>query len=69
MVSIADKIDTIVGCFGVGLIPTGTSDPFALRRQTLGVINIILGKGYRYSLRRIIETALGLLRGEDHAPR
>jgi len=62
MVSIADKIDTVVGCFGVGLIPTGTSDPFALRRQTLGVINIILGKGYRCSLRRIIEMALGLLR-------
>jgi glycyl-tRNA synthetase beta chain len=61
MVSIADKIDTIVGCFGVGLVPTGTSDPFALRRQTLGVINIIIGKGYRCSLRRIIKTALGLL--------
>jgi glycyl-tRNA synthetase beta chain len=62
MVSIADKIDTIVGCFGVGLIPTGTSDPFALRRQTLGIINIILGKGYRCSLRKIMEAALGLLR-------
>ncbi len=36
LLSIADKMDTIVGCFGVGLIPTGAADPFALRRQTLG---------------------------------
>jgi glycyl-tRNA synthetase beta chain len=62
IVSIADKIDTIIGCFGAGLIPTGTSDPFALRRQTLGVINIILGKGYCLSLRRIIEMGIDLLR-------
>jgi glycyl-tRNA synthetase beta chain len=42
LVSIADKIDTVVGCFGVGQIPTGTADPFALRRQSLGIIRIIL---------------------------
>jgi glycyl-tRNA synthetase beta chain len=58
MVSIADKVDTIVGCFGVGLIPTGTSDPFALRRQTLGVIHIILGKGYRTSLQGMIRMGI-----------
>ncbi len=58
VVSIADKMDTIIGCFGVGLIPTGTSDPFALRRQTLGIIHIILGKGYRTSLPRIIRMGL-----------
>jgi glycyl-tRNA synthetase beta chain len=58
MVSIADKMDTIIGCFGVGLIPTGTSDPFALRRQTLGIIHIILGKGYRTSLQRMIQMGM-----------
>jgi len=58
MVSIADKLDAIIGCFGVGLIPTGTSDPFALRRQTLGIIHIILGKGYSISLQRMIEWGL-----------
>ena len=42
VVSIADKIDTLVACFSVGLIPTGSADPFALRRQTLGIINILL---------------------------
>ncbi len=50
IVSIADKMDTIVGCFGVGLIPTGTADPFGLRRQVLGIIRIILEKGYSFSL-------------------
>ncbi len=58
MVGIADKMDAVIGCFGVGLIPTGTSDPFALRRQTLGVIHIILEKGYVIALQRMIEWGL-----------
>ena len=61
MVSIADKLDTVIGCFGVGLIPSGTSDPFALRRQTLGIIHIILGNEYSCSLQRMIEWGLNLL--------
>jgi glycyl-tRNA synthetase beta chain len=68
IVSIADKIDTVIGCFGAGLIPTGTSDPFALRRQTLGVINIILGKGYRLSLARINEIGMELLQKKIERP-
>jgi glycyl-tRNA synthetase beta chain len=64
IVSIADKMDTVIGCFGAGLVPTGTSDPFALRRQTLGVINIILGKRYGLSLHRIIAMAIELLQGK-----
>jgi glycyl-tRNA synthetase beta chain len=68
-VSIADKIDTVIGCFGTGLIPTGTSDPFALRRQTLGIINIILGKGYRLSLRKVIEAGIELLKEKIERPR
>ena len=55
IVSIADKIDTMVGCFGVGLVPTGTADPFGLRRQALGIIRIILEKRYSFSLRGLIE--------------
>jgi glycyl-tRNA synthetase beta chain len=55
IVSIADKMDTIVGCFGVGLLPTGTADPFGLRRQALGIIRIILEKKYSISLRGLIE--------------
>lgn len=42
LVSVADKIDTIVGCFGAGLIPTGSQDPYGLRRQALGVLRIAL---------------------------
>jgi len=55
IVSVADKMDTIVGCFGVGLTPTGTADPFGLRRQALGIIRIILEKKYAISLRGLVE--------------
>ena len=55
IVSMADKLDTIAGCFGVGLVPTGTADPFGLRRQALGIIRIILEKQYSLSLRGLIE--------------
>jgi len=60
-VSIADKIDTICGCFGVGLIPTGTADPYALRRSAIGILNIILDRGYRLSVKDLVNDALTLL--------
>ncbi len=59
-ISIGDKLDTIVGCFGIGLIPTGAGDPFALRRQALGIIRVLLGKGYSLSLGEIIGKSLEL---------
>ena len=61
VVSIADKMDTIVGCFGIGLAPTGTADPYALRRQCLGIINIVRNQGWALSLRALIERALQAL--------
>ncbi len=61
-ISIADKLDTIVGCFGIGLIPTGAGDPFALRRQALGIIRILLSKEYSLSLGEIIDKGLELLK-------
>ncbi|MGA7826771.1 MAG: glycine--tRNA ligase subunit beta [Geobacteraceae bacterium] len=61
LVSIADKIDTICGCFGVGLIPTGTADPYALRRSALGIIAIILDRGYELLLSELIDESLQLL--------
>jgi glycyl-tRNA synthetase beta chain len=61
IVSICDKLDTICGCFGVGLIPTGSADPYALRRSALGIINIILDKGYRISLSDGVDKSLQLL--------
>jgi glycyl-tRNA synthetase beta chain len=43
-VALADKLDSIVGCFSVGAVPTGSSDPYALRRAALGIVKIILEK-------------------------
>ncbi|TYB33517.1 MAG: glycine--tRNA ligase subunit beta, partial [Flexistipes sinusarabici] len=60
-VSIADKIDTICGCFAVGLIPTGNNDPYALRRNAIGILNIIRNKNFRLSLRRLIDYSLEVL--------
>jgi glycyl-tRNA synthetase beta chain len=68
-VSIADKIDTICGCFGVGLIPTGSADPYALRRSAIGVLNIILDRGYRISIPELVEQSLGLLEAKLSRPR
>jgi glycyl-tRNA synthetase beta chain len=68
IVSIADKMDTIVGCFGVGLVPTGTADPFGLRRQALGIIRIILEKKYSISLRGLIEESEKQLKEKMERP-
>jgi glycyl-tRNA synthetase beta chain len=58
VLSIADKIDSICGCFSVGLTPTGASDPYALRRQGIGIIQIINDKGFSFSLRKLIRKSL-----------
>lgn len=58
ILSIADKIDTICGCFSAGLIPTGASDPYALRRQGIGIVQIINDKGFSFSLRKLIKKSL-----------
>ena len=63
IVGIADKIDTIVGFFGVGLPPTGTADPYALRRQALGVINIILSRRYPLTLDFVVTESIALFKG------
>jgi glycyl-tRNA synthetase beta chain len=55
-VSLADKLDTIVGFFGIGEQPTGSRDPFALRRAALGAIRLI-GTGLRFSLGRALRQA------------
>jgi glycyl-tRNA synthetase beta chain len=68
-VSIADKLDTICGCFGVGLIPTGAADPYALRRATIGIISIILDRGYQLSLSDLINQSLELLSAKLTRPK
>jgi glycyl-tRNA synthetase beta chain len=49
-VGIADRIDTITGCFSVGLIPSGSEDPYGLRRQSVAIMNMILDRSLRLSL-------------------
>ncbi|NPA95474.1 MAG: glycine--tRNA ligase subunit beta, partial [Thermodesulfobacteria bacterium] len=61
IVSIADKADTITATFAIGLKPSGTQDPYALRRQALGIINIILEREIDLRLPDVIDEALGLL--------
>ncbi|MDD2446339.1 MAG: glycine--tRNA ligase subunit beta [Tissierellia bacterium] len=58
ILSITDKLDTIVGLFAIGIQPTGSQDPFALRRSALGIINIILDKKLNLSLSEIVDFAL-----------
>ena len=58
IVSIADKMDSICGCFSIGLIPTGASDPYALRRQGIGIVQIMNDKGLSYPLKDLIRCSL-----------
>ena len=57
LLSMADKMDTLVGCFGLGLIPTGATDPYALRRAALGIARILLEKGIRLNMRAFFKKA------------
>ncbi|MBI9088219.1 MAG: glycine--tRNA ligase subunit beta [Desulfobacterium sp.] len=54
LLALADKIDTLCGCFSADLIPTGASDPYALRRQSIGIIQIILDGKFDFSLRSLV---------------
>ena len=58
IVGIADKLDTLAGCFGIGLIPTGGADPFALRRGALGIIQTIFDKQYTLNLGELVDIAI-----------
>jgi len=68
IVGVADRVDTICGCFGVGMVPSGTSDPYALRRQTIAIENILLGKGYRISVGWLVDKSLHRLEGKLKRP-
>ncbi|WP_300669678.1 glycine--tRNA ligase subunit beta [Desulfoluna sp.] len=55
LLALADKLDTLCGCFAAGLIPTGGADPYALRRQAIGIAQIMVQRGYSFPLRPILE--------------
>jgi len=61
IVSLADRMDTIAGCFAIGLIPTGNADPFALRRHALAIIRIVESMEWDLSLTEFIEKNLLIL--------
>ncbi|MGM0403088.1 MAG: glycine--tRNA ligase subunit beta [Thermodesulfobacteriota bacterium] len=62
---IADKMDTLCGCFLVGLVPTGASDPYALRRQAIGLIATVRENGFDISLSEVIRYGMHLFDGYD----
>ncbi|YCH21901.1 glycine--tRNA ligase subunit beta [Pseudomonas sp. D1-3] len=57
-VALADKLDTLVGIFGIGMLPTGSKDPYALRRAALGVLRILIEKGLELDLGATVEFAV-----------
>lgn len=69
VLGIADKFDTITGMFSRGFIPTGSQDPFALRRQTIGTLNILMDAGWNLNCHEVFAFVLSLLgvEGEDAA--
>ncbi len=61
IVGLADRMDTIAGCFAIGLEPTGATDPFALRRHSLAIIRILEDRGWELSLKGFISRSLDIL--------
>ncbi|WP_020615622.1 glycine--tRNA ligase subunit beta [Paenibacillus daejeonensis] len=58
IISLADKMDTIVGCFSIGIIPTGSQDPYALRRQAAGIVQIMITHGFELRLSELFDISL-----------
>jgi len=58
IVSLADKLDTIVGIFSIGIVPTGSQDPYGLRRMAAGIVTILLERGWQLSLEQLWDAAL-----------
>ncbi len=61
VISLADRLDTVCGCIAVGLIPTGSKDPFAVRRQGNAILKIMLDHRISASLEQLIDASLGTL--------
>lgn len=62
--ALADRLDTLVGIFAIGQIPTGDKDPFALRRASLGIIRILIEKSFDIDLLELINASVDLYRGQ-----
>ena len=69
VLAIADKIDSICGCFSIGLIPTGASDPYGLRRHANGIIQIALDRQFAFSLTGLVRESLNFFGPKEDAER
>ncbi|MGC8228514.1 glycine--tRNA ligase subunit beta [Pseudobacillus badius] len=65
IVSLADKLDTIVSCFAVDIIPTGSQDPYALRRQAAGIVLILEEKKWDVSLETVLQAAIDVVKADQ----
>ena len=68
-VALADKLETLVGMFGIGNLPTGDKDPFALRRHALGVIRMLIEQNLPLDVTTLVESAFNVLGDKCTAPR
>lgn len=69
VLALADKLDTVTACFAAGLLPTGSEDPYGLRRDALGVVRILAEANYRLPLSQLVNLALAQLQAAALQPR
>jgi glycyl-tRNA synthetase beta chain len=65
VIALADKLETLVGMFGIGQVPTGDKDPFALRRHALGIIRMLIEQDLPLDIDALLEHAIGVADSED----
>lgn len=63
VLAVADKLDSVISFFKQGMIPTGSNDPYALRRQTIGIVQIIEANNWSFSFKELLEVALEKIYG------
>ncbi|MFO7750955.1 MAG: glycine--tRNA ligase subunit beta [Desulfobacteraceae bacterium] len=69
LLAVADKIDTIAGCFSIDLLPTGASDPYALRRQAIGILQIMEAGSFEFSLEELVAESVSLYLADQEKAR
>lgn len=69
LVGLVDKVDTVAACFGIGIVPTGSEDPYALRRQAAGVIQVLVSRDERLTLTELFSLVLDRLEQEKRLER
>jgi glycyl-tRNA synthetase beta chain len=69
IVGIADRLDTMVGILGIGKAPSGSADPFALRRAAVAVLTIAIERGYAFSMRTVVDAAIAAYRQQGRLPK